>query len=259
LSSLAFVLAGATFLYLAGAFLSDAFDASSDRERRRTRPIPSGQVQESAVFRWGWVWFVLGIASLFWAGRASGFWGLALALCVVAFSAVHRLLTLSPVLLSLCRFLIYPIAASAGLHGLTGSALWCGLALALYAIGLRYLQTGPSAEDRAMGYWPILPMFAPLLLAAVVNGPGYREPALLLCAVVALWTIYQLRKIFWETSERAYAQSGLESGLVFVDWLAVAHAPQWLSFIFIALFFTALLLQRIPPAAATARTFVAWR
>jgi hypothetical protein len=201
----------------------------------------------------------LGIACLFGAGRASVYWGLALAVGVVVYSGVHRLLTISPVLLSFCRFLIYPIAASAGAQGLTGSAVWCGFALALYAIGLRYLQITPSAQEGAIAYWPILPLTAPMLLAGLMNGPGYREPALLLSAVVALWSIYQLRKIFWEPAERAYAQSGLESGLVFVDWLAVAHAPHWLSLVFIALFFTILLFQRIPHSPATARTFAAWR
>jgi len=259
LGALLWVIGGATLLYLAGAFLSDAYDAPGDRQHRRPRPIPAGQAREGVVFGCGWAWLLLGLASLFCAGRASGYWGLALASCIVCYSVVHRMLTISPVLLSFCRFMLYPTAASAGEVGLTGSAIWCGLALALYAVGVRYLQTQPAPDSGAVSYWPIAPMLAPMLLASVLNGPGYREPALLLSAVVGLWTVYQLRKLLWEASERAYARSGLEAGLVFVDWLAVAHAPQWLSLVFIGLFFIALLLQKIPPAPAAAHTVVVLR
>src|SRR5262245_57020932 len=41
---------GASLLYIAGMFLNDAFDAEFDRQRRRGRPIPSGQVEERTVW-----------------------------------------------------------------------------------------------------------------------------------------------------------------------------------------------------------------
>lgn len=254
--SLHLLLAGATFFYLAGCFLSDAFDARYDRDHRRQRPIPAGEIQSVTVFGWGWTWLVLGLAALFWINRNTGLWGLGLAAWIVFYSAIHRKVTISPALLGVSRFLLYPLAASTGLLGVTGNAVWCGLALGCYFIGVRILQQRTST---APGYWAMAPMTVPMLLAALLNGPGYRESALLLSAVVGLWTIYQLRKLFWASSEQVYARSGLEAGLVFVDWLAVPYGPRWLSMVFIGLFFTALLLQRIPPSPASERIFAASR
>ena len=46
----AWLIVGATLLYLAGMFLNDAFDVQFDREHRTERPIPSGAISARA----GW-------------------------------------------------------------------------------------------------------------------------------------------------------------------------------------------------------------
>ncbi|MBN8245849.1 MAG: UbiA family prenyltransferase, partial [Verrucomicrobia bacterium] len=46
---------GASLMYVAGMYLNDAFDAEFDRQYRRTRPIPSGAIAESLVWRLGWI------------------------------------------------------------------------------------------------------------------------------------------------------------------------------------------------------------
>jgi len=51
--NLPFLLAGATFLYVGGMFLNDAFDAEFDRRYRKERPIPSGMIELKSVWRWG--------------------------------------------------------------------------------------------------------------------------------------------------------------------------------------------------------------
>ena len=40
------LLLGASALYTGGMFLNDAFDVDFDRQRRSTRPIPSGAITE---------------------------------------------------------------------------------------------------------------------------------------------------------------------------------------------------------------------
>src|SRR5262245_58250570 len=52
---------GATFLYLAGMFLNDAFDAQYDRQHRSERPVPSGAIALSSVWQWGLSWMGLGL------------------------------------------------------------------------------------------------------------------------------------------------------------------------------------------------------
>lgn len=241
------LLAGATFLYLGGAFLNDALDARYDRQFRRARPIPSGAVSPAAVLRWALAWLLLGEVCLFALGKAAGGLGLALALGAVLYNATHRLITFSPLLLGLCRFLLYTTAGTAADKGLGGWTIWCGLALALYVIGVRCLPR-PENILANFDYWPVLLLAAPVLLALFMDAGDYRLPGLELSAVLGLWTLYCLRRVFWPIDrDFARAASGLMAGIVLVDWLAVAE-PRGLGFVFLGLFGATLLLERVAPA-----------
>src|SRR6059058_5699428 len=57
---LPFLFLGAALLYVGGMFLNDAFDAVFDRQYRPERPIPSGHITRSTVWKWGLYWLVLG-------------------------------------------------------------------------------------------------------------------------------------------------------------------------------------------------------
>jgi len=134
-------------------------------------------------------------------------------------------------------------------NGVTGWAIWCGLALGIYVVGLSYFA---RIESRAgvLRYWPLLLLGAPVLLAQIMNANGSREAALLLSAIVGLWSVKSLRYGLW-SAERNIGRTvcGLLAGIVFVDWLAVGpDAPRELSFVLIALFLAALGLQRFVPA-----------
>src|SRR5262245_13317017 len=142
LKKLPFLLAGTTFLYVGGMFLNDAFDADFDRQFRRARPIPSGAISAGVVWRWGAAWLALGLICLAWLGPVTGALGVALVLCILLYDAIHKWITFAPVLMGACRLLVYLIAASIGTEGVTGWAVWCGLALMLYVIGLSYLARG---------------------------------------------------------------------------------------------------------------------
>src|ERR1022692_2616102 len=67
-AKLPWLLLGMSALYLGGMYLNDAFDAEFDRQRRSTRPIPSGQITVAEVWRFGWAWLGLGILLLFAVG-----------------------------------------------------------------------------------------------------------------------------------------------------------------------------------------------
>ena len=58
---LPFLLSGMSALYTGGMFLNDAFDADFDRQRRTSRPIPSGTISADTVWLLGWAWLALGI------------------------------------------------------------------------------------------------------------------------------------------------------------------------------------------------------
>ena len=255
-AKLPFVFSGVTLLYLGGMVLNDAFDIEFDRQHRKERPMPSGGISLRAVWRWGFVWLTAGLILLFFSGMTPGLLGVVLAVCIVFYDAIHKLITVSPVLVGICRFFVYVIAAATGIQGVTGWAIWCGLALAAYVAGLGFLAQVESPRGPAR-YWPSLLLGTPVLLALLMNVGAYREPALWLSLVLALWVVRCLWTTFWIGAVNlGRTVSGLLAGIVFVDWLAVApwltvagESPREMGFVFLALFVSALLGQRAVPAA----------
>jgi hypothetical protein len=241
------LLAGVTLLYLGGMYLNDAFDVNFDRQHRKERPIPAGAISLSAVWKLALVLFGLGLACLYCAGSTTGKLGLVLLACILVYDVLHKLVTFSPLLMGACRFFVYAAAASVS-GAVTGWAIWCGLALAAYIIGLSFLARRESARGPAE-YWPLIFLAAPIALALFMDVGEYRKSAALLSLVFGLWALRCLRSILWSPDRQiGRTVSGLLAGIVFVDWLAAADAPRSLSLIFLALFGLATLFQRFVPA-----------
>src|ERR1700678_2876396 len=66
------LLLGTSSLYTAGMFLNDAFDTEFDRQRRPSRPIPSGAITLDRVWVWGWTMLAVGILFLIFCGKVAG-------------------------------------------------------------------------------------------------------------------------------------------------------------------------------------------
>ena len=75
--------------------------------------------------------------------------GLVLVFLIVVYNTVHRLLVGAPFLKGLGRFWLYILGASVGEQGVTGSVMWCGLALAAYVAGLVYLARWEGKPGQA--------------------------------------------------------------------------------------------------------------
>ena len=248
MNQLPLLLSGASFLYVGGMFLNDAFDVEFDRQYRRERPIPSGAISQATVWRIGCALLIVGVITLFWLGPICGYLGLALSACIFVYDAIHKRTVLAPLLMALCRFWLYVIAASTGTEGVTGWSIWCGLALGAYIAGLTYLARIESAPG-PLRHGPIVLLVVPVLLALIMNRGPYFQGALLLVAVAGLWIVRCLRYALSEIDKSiGRAVAGLLAGIVFVDWLAAADGPRELSFAFIALFFLALGFQKFVPA-----------
>jgi len=238
---------GVTLLYIGGMYLNDAVDANFDRQRRKERPIPRGDISTGAVCKLGMLWIALGLASLFWIGNTTGFLGLALVCCILLYDAIHKLVAFSPLLMGACRFFVYPVAASVGAV-VSGWAVWCGLVLALYIIGLSFIARRESSR-RPIQYWPLIFLPVPIALAFLMNPGTYRQSAAVLSLVLGLWLLRSLRTYLWAVDRQVgRTVSGLLAGIVFVDWLAVADMPRMMGLIFLALFGLAIFFQRFVPA-----------
>ncbi len=239
---------GTSCLYLGGMFLNDAFDSEFDRRYRKERPIPSGAISLGKVWGWGLGWLLAGVLLLGLLGPAAATTALVLGVCIVLYDAIHKAVTLSPVLMAACRFLLYVLASASAIDGVVGLVLWSGLVLALYTLGLSLIARRESTGG-SVRLWPTVLMATPILLAAVVNGSGYKLLAFLLSLLSGFWIVYCLSHTFWgPTANVGRTISGLLAGICLIDLLAVAGQPPGIAIAFLALFGAALLGQRFIPA-----------
>lgn len=237
----------ASLLYVGGVYLNDYFDAEFDRVHQPTRPLPAGKVSRAQVWRGGLLWLGLGALGLMLAGAN---WGLTtvLAGAILVYDYVHKATKVSPVLMGLCRFLLYLVVSSAALDGVTGFTVWCALALGCYVVGLSYVA-GKESTRVPVRWWPLVLLAVPVVLALLANRGEHRDPALWLSFVLVLWVGPCLRHTFREASpNRRLTVSGLLAGIVLVDLLATAGGSPGTILAFAALFVLAILLQRYVPA-----------
>lgn len=157
------VLTAITLFYLGGMYLNDAFDREIDARERPTRPIPSGQASAGAVFGLGFAMLAGGITLLALHGAVAGVAGLALAGAILAYDLYHKGNRFSPVVMGLCRFLVYVCAASAAVGSVPGPVLLAGFALMAHVIGLTYAAKQESL-DRIDRLWPLAVLAVPIVL-----------------------------------------------------------------------------------------------
>jgi 4-hydroxybenzoate polyprenyltransferase len=247
-SLLVWVCVGTSFLYVAGMFLNDAFDVGFDRQHRPTRPIPSGAVSLKKVWILGLAFLVIGIGALGWMGKTTFLLGLVLTAAILIYDAFHKLVGLAPLVMGLCRCLVYVVAASVAADGVTGLAVWGGCALALYIIGLSFLARKESlwAEVAA---WPAVLLAAPIVLALLTDDNELRTRAVLLIAIMVIWVTGSLRFTLGRTQPQVgKTVAKLLAGIVLVDLLAAPNVPQPWIFLFPIWFALALVLQKSAPA-----------
>lgn len=239
---------GATFLYVAGMYFNDAFDAAFDRQHRPERPVPSGSISVTAVWQWGLLWLATGLGCILPLGGVPIILAVLLAITIFLYDALHKIFAFSPVLMAACRFFLLLLAASVGSNGITGLAIWSAIVLAAYVVGLSFIAQKESTRI-ALRLWPVLFLLAPLLLAGIINTEPYQMAGFLCALVLIGWVLRSLRFAFWAPQPNVgRAVSSLLAGMVFVDLLAVAPREPWSAIIFFSLFLLALVFQQFVPA-----------
>jgi 4-hydroxybenzoate polyprenyltransferase len=239
-----------SLLYVGGMYLNDAFDRAFDAVHRPERPIPSGVVSARAVLTLGFAMLGLGIAIAGAAGfartqsPAAGIAATALAGVVVLYDLRHKGNPLSPVLMGMCRALVYATAALATYSSFSPGLIIASIALLGYLIGLTYIakhETGGSV----VALWPLVPLALPVLHGALAPGLAPNALALALLAHTAL----NLRLVLLPAHRNVpKAVSQLIAGISLVDAIAIAATgfPE-LSLLAIAAFSLTRIFQRVVP------------
>jgi hypothetical protein len=242
------VLGGSMLVYVGGALLHDAFNVSFDRHHRREWANASSGIRLRLVWRTGLLLLLTGTLVLQVPGRVTGALAMALAVAIVAQNSSHRLLPFFPAFAGLCRLLLYLLGASVAARSITGAAIWCGVACALYSGGLRSLTMYPHRKEHL--WWQILLLLSPLALAIAMNTGPYIASLAGLGWLVLLWTMFTGWLVL---SKSPRAATLAIPGIALVDMLAACPAPpsSWtanlseqrhMAMLFLAMFGTSLLL-----------------
>lgn len=239
----ALLLAAFTLFYTGGMFLNDAFDAAIDARERPERPIPSGVVTRGAVFGWGFAQMAAGIALLALVGAAPALAGLALAAAIIYYDWNHKANPLSPLVMGLCRVLIY-VGAGLAYASALPPPLWAGAGLLLcYLIGLTYVAKQENLE-RVENLWPLVFLAAPVAWGAwgAWQAP-VTAPFWLAFTGWSLWALSLLRRRAKGDIPRAVVS--LIAGIALLDAMLIAGAgAPGFALLAVAAFGVTLFLQR---------------
>jgi len=134
--------------YIGGMYLNDAFDRDFDAQHQPHRPIPSGRASARSVFTVGFVLLALGVIGVALRANTSAIAGaLSLSVVIVFYNMHHKGNPFSPLLMALCRVLVY-VTSGLMLGGTITPALIIGsIALLVYLIGLTFVaKRGASGQ-----------------------------------------------------------------------------------------------------------------
>jgi len=245
------LLASMSLFYVGGMFLNDAFDREFDVQVRPDRPIPSGQVSAGQVFGYGFGMMFVGLALLVQAGY--GFsdgtgWrpaaaGLALGFAIVAYDRWHKNNPLSPLIMGLCRVLVYLSAAFAFSRSPPATVYIGAGVLLCHLIGLTF-----AAKKEHLGrldsVWPL-----GFLAVAMVYGLVLATDSLVTLALVLPfigWVIFAVKLLMRRAKgDVPRAVVSLIAGISLLDAILLAgHGHLGAATFALGAFFLTLGLQR---------------
>ena len=180
---------GVSLLYTSGMFLNDAFDYDSDAVSRPDRPLPAGDVPVLAAFVVGFVLMVVGELIIAAQGGtyAPALWGLGLSVAIVYYNVRHKRDPLGPLVMGVCRGLVYCVAASAIAPALTPVVFIAAVAMTAYVLSLTFVAKtlGPKAGVVI----PILIAGISVVDAVVIGLAGGGVPLVLVAIVAGVLTL----------------------------------------------------------------------
>jgi 4-hydroxybenzoate polyprenyltransferase len=244
--SIIVLIVGMALMYTAGMFLNDAFDADFDRQYRPERPIPTGEVTLTRVFTAGFAFLAIG--ALLIAGTSvragGGLSAVALAAVIVFYDWWHKENNFGPLVMGLCRMLVYITSALAVTGVLNGPVIGAALVALCYLIGLTYVAKQETL-GRMRNLWPLGFLAVPF----VYGFPAALRDAASAVMLVALliWVVYALS--FLRPGVRAIGKAVgyLIAGICLLDGFFVAGQAPVLAACAVGAFALTLCFHRVVP------------
>jgi 4-hydroxybenzoate polyprenyltransferase len=235
-----------TLFYVGGMYLNDAFDRDIDARERPGRPIPAGEISAAAVFGLGFTLLALGCAIMALHGLASALVGLTLAGAVVVYDVHHKGNALSPVLMGLCRALVYVGAAMVAAGAIPTLVLIAAAGVFAHVVGLTYAAKQETL-DKVERLWPLAVLALPLVVALPWMAAGWTVVAAWLALAAVDLASVRLLKERRAPGAVPRAVATLIAGISLVDAVFVASVAPWLALPCWAGFILTRALQRVVP------------
>lgn len=223
LDALGLVVPAMTSFYVGGMYLNDFFDRGIDARERPGRPIAAGEIGAAAVACIGFVLLTLGILLMAAFGPAAAASGGLLAAAIIAYDLWHRGNPLSPVVMGLCRALVYVGTGIAVAGELTSLVVLGGAVLACHVAGLTYAAKQEHL-NRIGSLWPLVMLAVPFA-AAIGVGAGEWTVAFALVLLFAADAAAIDQLVWWPAPGAVgRAVSGLIAAICIVDAVAAGWA-----------------------------------
>ena len=226
------LLAAMTLFYLGGMYLNDAFDADIDARERPERPIPAGDIARTTVFVVGFFLLAAGLALLclaaFQSPERTGVWpgvsGVILTGAIVFYNWHHKGNVLSPVVMGLCRLLIYVSVGFCFAVVLPLPLLIGAVLLFSYLIGLTYVAKQENLGE-VKNLWPMLFLAVPVIYGGVLSSEAWPTLAywviFVVAIVAALWLVRRR-----QSGDIPRAVVSLIAGMSLLDAILISGAGE---------------------------------
>jgi type IV secretory pathway VirB2 component (pilin) len=250
LSSLWLLLLAGSALYTGGMYVNDYADVEFDRVHAPERPIPAGLIARHEVLLGACLLFAVGLVAAAWVSPASLGCALALLLCILAYTYVHKRSNTGPWFMAACRALLYLWVALGIQQTLGAEIAMLAAVLYSYILGLSYIARALQLR-RELFYLAAATIVLPPLALALWAAQGgalalYAGLTALLC-----WLGYSLSLLLQSPPKIGRSIGGLLSGIIWIDLLAVlAWLPldPLIACVFVVLFLSTRLTQKYIPA-----------
>jgi 4-hydroxybenzoate polyprenyltransferase len=191
LDTLPVALVSLSLFYTAGMFLNDVCDVPFDVKARADRPIPNGDVSRAEAIVITIALFAAAEAVLWRQPHASPamLWGVALIGAITLYDFNHKGKWYGPVVMGLCRALVYCVAASSVAGAVPAPVLVAAAVMWIYIIGLTWV-----AKAADLGYavpW----MLAGICLVDAAITAWRGEPQLALVAAAGFPVTRALQRV----------------------------------------------------------------
>lgn len=253
---LLWLLAADSLLYTGGMILNDAADVRFDREHRKERPIPRGQVSAATAWTVGLAMLAAGWCLAVFPGTASWQVTTALVGCILFYDLYHKPWAGAVWVMGMCRVLLFLMPSStASLCDTCKVPGWAlaflpALALGSYVVGLTMVARLEAKRSSAskLQLWSsrVLLSLPGVVAVLLMYVSGSLKPVfiladftplipLVLVGLFAVWVLFAMRVMRQGGPAIGRAVGVLLAGIPIVDAMAVSHVSLPLAFGFVAL------------------------